>query len=116
MASYYGGSPYVGQEFMLNWQTAMNNLMAKLEEMQMRSMSQMLRTFGSQNSMQSGGYVPRTGLYRLHEGEKVVPKNISAAMTNNIYISGNNPREIAEAVKKALKYNLTDLGQTIKGL
>ena len=54
-------------------------------------------------SMQGGGYIGRTGNYRLHEGERVISKNVTNSnVTFNI--SGGDPRRTAEEIAKLLKY------------
>lgn len=45
---------------------------------------------GSVGSRQAGGFIPQTGLFKLHAGETVVPANqsITASPTINIFTSG----------------------------
>jgi len=53
---------------------------------------------------QGGGMIHKTGTYMLHQGERVVPRNQVSNNygTNNFYISGGDPRVIAEEVGKIL--------------
>jgi len=57
-------------------------------------------------SRQTGGYIPQTGLYNLHQGEYVVPKkdvdkgNSTVININNL--NGFNARDIANQLQKEL--------------
>lgn len=46
-------------------------------------------TGGALGSRQSGGYIPHTGMYQLHEGETVVPSNYSFNPTIYVNASSN---------------------------
>jgi hypothetical protein len=75
-----------------------------LKEQQMLSLLQQYA-----GSYQMGThYVPKTGLALVHQGEKIIPKNVrygdSNTNTNNFYISGNDPKKIADEIGKILKY------------
>ena len=61
-------------------------------------------------------YVPRTGLALVHQGEKIIPANQNFAMGGNtFYITGNNPKEIAEEVANILTYKRSgNLAKAIK--
>lgn len=69
-------------------------------------------------SFQAGtDYVPRTGLYMLHQGEKVTPKNenrISYAPVVNV-TGGGSPREIAKRVEGSLEKNMAKFMRQYKG-
>lgn len=71
-----------------------------------------------QGSYQSGtDYVPRTGLYLLHQGEKVTPKNenrINYAPVVNV-TGGGSPREIAKRVEGSLEKNVAKFMRQYKG-
>ena len=63
---------------------------------------------------QGGGMIPKTGLYKLHEGERVSSKNSSLNMGG---ITINVPRgtskqqamEVVNELKKALKYKQVEI-------
>jgi hypothetical protein len=86
--------------------TMFADLTEQMKILQMKMNYEAFKAYGGE--AQTGiGYVPRTALYKLHEGERVVPKNVSSNLTINNYISGGeSAREIAEKVTKAIKYNL----------
>jgi hypothetical protein len=63
-------------------------------------------------------YVPRTGLYVLHQGERVInqSQNLSmGGMVVNFHFHGSNPKQNAEEMAKVLKYELSgNLKQAIR--
>jgi hypothetical protein len=66
-------------------------------------------------------YVPRTGLALVHQGERIIPKNVrygdSNTNTNTFYISGNDPKKIADEVAKVLQYGRSgNLAKSIRSL
>jgi hypothetical protein len=107
MASWAGGSPYVGGPIIQTVTDLMADLMSQMKILQMKMDYERLKMYGG--SYQAGtSYVPQTGMYMLHEGEKVTTRNqISmGAMTVNFEIRSTDPKETANAVVKALKYHL----------
>jgi archaellum component FlaC len=78
------------------------------------------KIFQSQPAFQTGTpYVPKTGLYVLHKGERVLTTNqVSMSMGGfNFHIYGGDPREIAQQIAKVLKYQVSgDLKAAIKGI
>jgi len=46
-------------------------------------------------------YVPRTGIYQLHEGEAVIPKSQNNGNTYNIVIDAKNVQEFNDIVRIA---------------
>lgn len=60
-------------------------------------------------------YVPRTGLYQLHQGEKVIPAGGSGMVYSpNIYITGvNDPGELARQLVKPMAQELRRLAQIV---
>ena len=55
-----------------------------------------------QGSYASGtDYVPRTGIYQLHEGEKVIPKAQNNGNVYNITIDAKNVQEFNDIVRIA---------------
>ena len=59
---------------------------------------------------QSGGYVPKTGIYKLHAGEKVQPVNNHSTSVGDIYVttgpgtSDQQVKEIGEKLAQMIKY------------
>jgi hypothetical protein len=80
-------------------------LKSQMQILTMKMNYEMLKTYGS---YQTGiHYVPETGPYILHEGERVIPRNVSSNIILNNYISGaNDPRKIGDSLVQILKYNL----------
>jgi len=74
---------------------------------------------GYAGSYQGGTtYVPKTGFALVHEGEKIISKNVRYGDSNNItfHISGNDPKKIADEVAKVLKYKRSSkLNEAIHG-
>ncbi len=83
--------------------------------------SELLQSFGTEDarSMMSGfstnisgfqtgtDYVPRTGIYRLHEGEKVISSTTNNSNMGGVTININgarDPKQVADEVAKVLKY------------
>ncbi len=68
--------------------------------------------WGSYPSFGTGGMVPETGLYQLHRGEEVRTTNQVSndnRQTNNITIITNDPKRMADEIRKLLKYKRTHL-------
>lgn len=98
-----------GQSFDPKEMAKLNYLMQDVkDQIEIAKMERDLTQFKSvSGSYQFGiGYVPRTGLALLHEGERVVPKNIRYGDSNNLTfnISGGDPKRIADEVAQILKY------------
>jgi len=73
---------------------------------QMKMDYERLRTYGG--SYQGGTqYVPQTGQYTLHEGERVTSKNVSIKGINITIQSRGDPREMANELIHVLKYRLS---------
>jgi hypothetical protein len=51
-------------------------------------------------------YVPKTGLYRLHEGERVIPSYENNVSIQIVINESKTPRETSKAVRKELEYLL----------
>jgi len=59
-------------------------------------------------SLATGGPINKTGLYKLHEGEFVTPRNDSSKITVNIEnLNGMNPEEISRALSDELNNKLS---------
>jgi hypothetical protein len=99
-----------------NQQYALSTILpikAEIEKIKAQMAYGQVEAYGG--SMQAGGYVPRTGLYTLHEGERVISKSVTMG---NIMISTSpgtsreQAKEIAEQLALILKYkrsgNLAD--------
>jgi hypothetical protein len=113
-ASRAGGSPYVGGPIVQTVKDLMAEYTEQMRILEMKMEYYMLRSSGS---YQGGiSYVPKTGLYQLHRGESVSPRNISSSITVNNYISGvNDVKAIGDSITKILKYNLNqELGDLLK--
>jgi hypothetical protein len=86
--------------------------------MQMKMIMELFEAFG-QGGFQTGGTVPRTGLYRLHKGEEVRTSN-QVSMSSGPFvfnINGGDARENAREIERILKYHLSgDLRDAIKKL
>ena len=107
MASWAGGSPYVGGPII---QTVTDLISEYTEQMKIITMKmdyERLRAYGG--SYQAGTrYVPQTGLYTLHEGEKVTTKNqiLMGGVTATFHIQSTDPKRTADEICKVLKYRL----------
>lgn len=101
MASWAGGSPYVSGPIV---QTVTDLIAEYTEQMKILIMKMDLERLKGYGSMQSGGIVPRTGLYKLHEGERVISKSITSSPVYNFNISGQDPKAICNEIAKQLKY------------
>ncbi len=73
--------------------------------MKMRMDYERLRAYGG--SMQIGGTIPFTGLYKMHKGERVYPENVSVGGINITINASKDPRATADELVKALKYKLS---------
>ncbi len=72
---------------------------------------------GIKGGRQSGGFIPQTGLYRLHAGETVVPESqsISSNPVINIYSSGGMDESIIDRIKAELGVMIAqDLGRAAR--
>jgi hypothetical protein len=110
LSSMAGGSGEVGQYFMQTWQSAMENLGSELKQLQYQLYSRALGVVGEYGgiikSFEQGGYVPRTGIYKLHAGEQVTPRGVNMGDVN-ININGSaDAKTISKEIVKVLKYNL----------
>jgi hypothetical protein len=82
------------------------DLTGQMKLLRMQMNYQYMLAYGG--SMQEGGAVPFTGLYKLHRGEKVIPQNNVAIAGINITINGTrDPRTTADELVKVLKYRLS---------
>jgi hypothetical protein len=84
--------------------TAMfTDLREQMKTLQMKMDYEAFKAYGGE--AQTGiGYVPKTALYKLHEGEKVLRKNVSIG---DIHIHLEGGRDPVKAVVKALKFRLS---------
>jgi hypothetical protein len=78
------------------------DLVEQMRILQMKMDYETLKGYGG--SMQIGGIVPKTGLYTLHEGEKVVSKNLSMG---DIHIHVEGGQDVTKTLVKTLKYKLS---------
>jgi hypothetical protein len=78
--------------------------LAGINTIQMKEVLQLLQGFTG--SFQFGAtYVPKTGLAMVHEGEKIIPKNVSnSSVVNHFNISGGDAKNIADEIAKILEY------------
>jgi hypothetical protein len=105
MASWAGGSPYVGGPIVETVKQLTSDLTEQMRILQMKILYEMTKMYGG--SMQTGGVVPFTGLYRLHEGERVTSKNVSInGITINIIPRRDSTKAVADELVKTLKYRL----------
>jgi hypothetical protein len=106
MASWAGGSPYVGGPIVQTVTDLIADYTEQMKIIQMKTQYEMMKMYGG--SMQAGGYVPATGLYTLHEGERVTTKNqISmGGVAATFYIQSTDPKRTADEICKVLKYHL----------
>jgi len=74
--------------------------------LQLRLMYDLLNIYGG--SMQGGGYVQKTGLYKLHEGEQV-SRTTHDNSVNNFYIKSQDPRAVAQEIANLMKYKRVNL-------
>ena len=82
------------------------DLMGQMKILQMKMDYERLRGYGG--SYQGGTqYVPQTGLYTLHEGERVTSKNVSVGGIKIIIESRGDPKEMARELIHVLKYRLS---------
>lgn len=115
LVSAAGGTGYgMSPEYKNIWANLQAEVVPQIELLQAQMMMELFSAFGEKGAkkffpgFQTGGYVPRTGLYRLHEGE-VVSRSSSLNMGGiNIYTSpgttGDQARQIVDAVVDAIKY------------
>ena len=81
------------------------DMMAQMKILQMKMEYETFKGYGG--SMQSGGVVPRTGLYKLHEGERVTSKSVSMGNININLPMGSSKeqaKEIAKQLALIIKY------------
>lgn len=107
--SWGGGNWFTGgpsTEYQQQITLQIQDLKSQLSILRMKMQYEALQAYGG--SMQTGGIVPFTGLYQLHEGEKVVSRNqISMGGITNIFqIKSTDPRQTADEIAKVLKYHL----------
>lgn len=84
---------------------SIDELKSQMNIIQMKKDYEMLKSYGG--SMQSGGIVPRTGLYKLHEGERVTSKSVSMGNININLPMGSSKeqaKEIAKQLALIIKY------------
>jgi hypothetical protein len=106
MASAAGGSPYVGGPIVQTVKDLTAEYTEQMRILQMKMDYQILRASGG-SYLTGTQYVPQTGLYTLHEGEQVIPRNVSSSIVLNNYISGvDDPKKIGDSIVKLLKYGL----------
>jgi hypothetical protein len=91
------------------WIRVITTVIRKLKELaQWQATAQPQQSYMSYDQnvgqKQGGGYIPRTGRYLLHEGERVVTRH--EANTHNwsptFYITGSNANEIADEIERRL--------------
>jgi hypothetical protein len=114
IASSSGGSPYVGGPIVQTVKDLTAEYTEQMRILQMKIDYQMLKAYGSYDT--GTQYVPRTGPYILHEGEQVIPRNISSSITIINHISGvNDVKEIGNKLTQILKYRLnTELNDLLR--
>jgi hypothetical protein len=107
----WGGNP---QAWFGSWAPAMtkqilqeiNEIKYQMGQTQMQMQYEMLKSYVG--SYQTGtSYVPRTGLALVHQGEQIIPRNVSSSITviNNIS-GGDDPQKIGDSIVKCIKYRL----------
>jgi hypothetical protein len=102
--NWYTGGPSL--EYQQQIASQIEDLKSQMKIIQMKKSYELLQGYGG--SMQTGGMIPFTGLYQLHEGEKVISRNqISMGGVTNIFqIKSTDPRQTADEIAKVLKYHL----------
>jgi hypothetical protein len=108
-------SGWASINMMTNWKNPQADVLAGLmsdlqDQIDVMKKQQALSVLqGVEGSFQTGiGYVPKTGKYLLHKGEKVSTTNqVSDNRVNNFYISGTDPKKIADQIEKVLKYQIS---------
>jgi hypothetical protein len=91
------------------------DLTEQMKILQMKMNYQMLKAYGGSYATGTR-YVPQTGLYTLHEGEQVIPRNVSSNITIINHICGvNDAGEIGDKLTRILKYRLnTELNDLLR--
>jgi len=107
LAGSFSFGPGQNDPMVLRSNELMEDLVQQLKINQMKMGYERLKAYGG--SYQGGTqYVPQTGLYTLHEGERVTTKNqISMGGVTAIFqIKSTDPKETANEVVHVLKYKL----------
>jgi hypothetical protein len=118
-------SGWASINMMTNWKNPQADVLAGLmsdlqDQIDVMKKQQALDVLqGVEGSFQTGiGYVPKTGKYILHKGEKVSTTNQVSMGGQRISITvseSRNPRATAQEIVKALKYQLSgDLETALK--
>lgn len=99
--------PWLDPQISRQLEQMRSDIMSQMGLTQLKMLMEMLQGFGG--SYQSGGYIPKTGLYMLHKGEEVRPSNrVSMSSGPFIFnISSNDPKGAAREIEKVLKYGLS---------
>jgi len=107
-----------GGGFVSAYTSKMENLNAAAKSTEYQLSAEVLRLATTYkdiiSSFQYGtNYVPKTGLYRLHEGEKVIPKNVNnfGGIIVNVPkgTSKQQAMEVIRQLQKSLKYRQVEL-------
>lgn len=105
--------PAVGQQL----EQMKADIMSQMGIVQLKMIMDMLQSYGG--SFQTGGNVPRTGLYMLHKGEEVrsTTQVSNDNRVNHFHLYGPDPKTMADEIGKVLDYGRSGrLSDSIKRL
>jgi tetratricopeptide (TPR) repeat protein len=103
IASASGGSPYVGGPIVETVKDLTAQYTEQMKILQMKMNYEAFKAYAGE--AQTGvGYVPRTAFYKVHEGERILRKNVSVG---DIHIHLEGGQDPVKAVVKALKFRLS---------
>ena len=100
-----GENPWLDRNVTAQLEQWKSDALAGISILNMKGMLNLLQAFSG--SFQFGTtYVPKTGLAYVHEGERIIPRNVSnsSSVVNNFSISGGDAKRIADEIAKVLKY------------
>jgi hypothetical protein len=111
-------------DFVSRVKQAQEDIVSQMGLLQMKMMMELFEAFMQSYQMggyQTGGHVPKTGLYLLHKGEEVRTTSQQISVSNGgitFHIDGSrDPKATADQIVKALKYNLSgELSNALKRL